>query len=94
MTKLVKKALDKLQHNPRTKPQYAPHDVNKPTLSPKPQLAHEETSLLLSFTDINKIQSIARDFLYYDQAMNSTILPAVNEIVITQSKPIEQTIVK
>ena len=67
MTKLIKKALDKLQHNPRTKPQYAPHNVNQPTFSPKPQLAHEETSLLLSSNDINKIQSIAGDFIYYDQ---------------------------
>ena len=91
MPKFVKKTLSKLQHSPPLKPQHSPHDWIKPTFTSKPQLSTTDTSPLLPTSKISKIQSIAGSFLYYGRAVDPTILPAVNEIGITQATPTTAT---
>jgi hypothetical protein len=45
------------------------------------------TATPLNVTDIKRIQSINGTFLYYGQAIDPTLLLALNEISITQSAP-------
>ena len=94
MSKFVKKTLEKLQHPTPSKPQHSPHPWNQPTYSTRPQQTNPDTSPLLPSKDITKIQSIAGSFLYYGRAVDPTILPAVNEIGISQAKPTTQTSAK
>ena len=50
-----------------------------------------DLSLTLSPEEMKHAQSITGLFLFYGRAMDSTILPALNEIASMQSKPTKQT---
>ena len=46
---------------------------------------------MLDKKETTHIQSIVGNFLYYGRALDSTILPALNEIGLQQSQPTQQT---
>ena len=50
-----------------------------------------DDSPTLSAKDTTHIQSTTGSFLFYGQAIDNTILPALNEIARKQSQPTEQT---
>ena len=91
----VKKVLNNHQHPPPTIPQYAPHKWNKPAYGRKTQYSPEpDTSPLLDATQKKKVQSIVGSLLYYAQAIDPSILPALNEISTEQAVPTENTMKK
>ena len=51
----------------------------------------QDNSPLLQKKGITRIQSITGSFLYYARAMDSTILPALNEISTRQTNPSFET---
>ena len=88
MKHYVIKALQKLQHTFPKRPQYAPHKWTVPIYGQNRQYAPDpDTSALLPQKDIKRVQRVVGSFLYYARAVDNTILPALNEISATQSKP-------
>ena len=88
----IEKALSKYGHKPPKKPQYAPHVWAAKFYGKSPQQATpEDTSKQLNNKDKTKVQSQVGTFLYYGRAIDQTILPALGEISIKQSKPTEKT---
>jgi hypothetical protein len=83
------KALQRLQHQKPKRPQYPPHAWNKPVYGKSQQLAPEPDTTELLNDDASKkyIQSAVGSYLYYGRAIEHTMLPALNEIGSTQSKP-------
>ena len=83
MPEYTSDALKKLQHDKKNKPKYSPHEHfpinygkhdatqytttpdNKPTLSPY---------------GTKYIQSVTETFLYYARALDTTMIPALNNI--------------
>jgi hypothetical protein len=89
----VQAALHKFQHKPPARPCRAPHKWNTPVYGRTTQFAKEPDSsgLLPHKSDITRIQSIVGTFLYYARAVDSPLLPALNEIGTQQSKPTKST---
>ena len=90
MSNYVKNALVKLQHQLKKFPQYSPHECHsvKWTSKGMQQFAHQEdTSDLLSPKETKYIQSVVGTFLYYARAIDSTMLPALNQIGSQQAQP-------
>ena len=54
-------------------------------------IIHEDPGKLLGDADKNYIQQILGSFLYYAQAIDITILLALNDIATQQAKPTEST---
>ena len=80
--------LDALVYKQPDKLQYAPHKWNQPAYGKKIQFAPEPgKSKQLDTKEKKLIQSTVGAFLYYSRAMDPTILPALNDISIQQSKP-------
>ena len=95
MPKFVEKALQKLQHSPPTKPQHQPHKNVAPIYGQQQQFtAPLDESPLLTDRETRHIQSIVGSFLYYARAVDPTILPTINELGLSQSKPTENTRIK
>ena len=94
MPEYVTKMLKRLQHAPKTFPQYSPHThVPKKyaTKNERQYSAAPDTSPLLSPLETKYIQSVTGSHLYYGRAIDSTILPALNEIASEQAQPTQQT---
>ena len=90
MNNYVKNALVKLQHQLKKFPQYSPHECHsvKWTSKGMQQFVHQEdTSDLLSPKETKYIQSVVGTFLYYARAIDSTMLPALNQIGSQQAQP-------
>ena len=95
MPTYIPNALGKLNHPDPTTPQFAPHRWNRPNYGATQQFAPlEDTTTTLPPSDKTRIQSITGTLLYYGRAVDSTILPAVNDIASTQARPTEQTVNK
>ena len=66
MPTYVKKALKKYNHPPPVRPQYSPHQWNKPICVTKTQMATQEPkTTLLDKDGKTRIQSIVGTFLFY-----------------------------
>ena len=89
----VRKSLDRLQHQPTTHPQYSPHKCAPIIYGAKTtqQSTAQDTSPLLCKKGTHHIQSTAGSFLYYARAIDSTTLPALNEISASQAQPTQKT---
>ena len=88
MTDYVRKALDRLQHPKRKRPQYAPHLWTFPAYVKRLQMAPDiDKSNLLDKRSTNIIQSIVGTVLYYSRSVFPTMLQAINEILRVQSRP-------
>jgi hypothetical protein len=87
MPHYVPKALAKFKHTRPTSAQHAPHQWARPVYGQKVQYATLDQSPLLNKQDTQRVQSVSGTFLYYARAVDPTILPALNEISNSQSKP-------
>lgn len=97
MPKYVDKLLHKYQHKKPAKPQLSPHEASPyiPMKKEERQYAPTaDTSETLSKQDTLIVQSIVGTLLYYGQAINNTILTALNSISAEQAKPTKQTMKK
>ena len=80
MPKYIPAMLKKLQHPSPKAPQYAPHQWVKPIYGSRLQMAPVDESAPLSPQGIRRVQSIVGSILYYARALDSTMLPALNDI--------------
>ena len=89
----VDNALKKLQYKQRIYPQHSPHQYfeKKWTTKGQQQSARTiDTSPLLSPKDTTYIQTVVGTFLYYAQALDNTMLPALNDIATQQAQPTQK----
>ena len=95
MPHFVQSTLQKLQHQPPSKPQHSPHRYTSIQYGSTPQLATpNDTSPLIPKSQHKYIQSIVGSFLYYGRDVDPTILTAINEIGYSQAAPTESTLKK
>ena len=90
----IEHVLDKLAYTAKVYPQFSPHQfINvKWTRKNERQYAQQEdTSELLNAEDTRYIQSAVGSLLYYARALDSTMLPALNQIGTQQSAPTVNT---
>ena len=94
MPQYVRESLTQLGYKVLRHLQYSPH-AHLPIRYGKKGVRQYATtpdlSPTLSPADTKHIQSIAGSFLFYGRAIDSTIIPALNEIASAQSKPTQQT---
>ena len=88
----IDKLLDRIKHPRPSKPQYAPHRWTTPAYGQRLQLAPaQDSSPSLDAAGTTYIQSVVGSLLYYSRAVDPTILPALNSIASSQSKPTQLT---
>ena len=93
MTNYVMKALAKFGHPTPHRAQYPPHRWTKLVYGQKIQYtAQDQLGQILDKKDQQRIQSIVGTFLYYGQAVEPTIFPALNKISTFQAKPTSDTV--
>ena len=91
----VNKVLQKFNHPLPHKPQYAPHKWSEPIDGKHIQSAIEtDSNPILSKKETKYTQAITGSLLYYGRAIESPILPALNEIAHRQASPTKNTIEK
>jgi hypothetical protein len=76
----VASTLEQLQHPPPSRPQHAPHLWTQPACGQKLQLAPIDDTPKLDKKGMYFVQSCVGSLLHYACAVNSTMLPAINEI--------------
>jgi hypothetical protein len=86
MPKYIPKALTKFQHNTPSRPQHQPYKHVPTQYGSRVQRVETNTSAPLSEEAIKRIQDIVGTLLYYDRAVNSTLLAALSAIATHQSK--------
>ena len=88
MPEYIPRALTHLNHPAPKKPQYAPHRWTAPSYEQRLQMDPDpDSSELLNQKGIKFIQTVVGIFLYYAQALNPTMLRALNEISRIQARP-------
>ena len=90
----VQESLRRLGYKVLRHPQCSPHahlPIRYGKKGERQYATSPDLSPPLSPADTKHIQSITGSFLFYGRAIDSTILPALNEIASMQSKPTEQT---
>ena len=94
ITGYVPNALNRLHHIPKVSPQYSPnyHTGFKYCTSWTRQYATspDETPNLYK-QDTTFVQYIDGSFFYYGRSLGGTIFPALNKIILQQSKPTQLT---
>ena len=94
MLNYIKKALEKYTYTPKT-PQFSPHKCARPNYGSKIQYAQPPDSTAPIDKDgKRRVQSIAGTFLYNTQAIDLTMIVALDEIAAVQSAPTQQTLIK
>jgi hypothetical protein len=91
MPDYVVSALDRLRHCAPLSAQFAPHKWSQPAYGQKLQLAPIDDTPSLDKTGTEYVQSCVGSFLYYARTVDSTMLPAINEIRGSQSSPTQKT---
>ena len=90
----INKVLLHHEHDPLP-PKTTPHQYNKPIYGQTTQYAPPiDESPPLSPTRKQRIQAVVGSLLYYARAIDSSLLPALNEISATQTNPTEATEIK
>ena len=90
----VKDTLRRFQHDTNKSPQHSPHEhtaIKYGTKGQRQYATSPDTSPLLDKKDTKFVQSVTGSFLYYARAIDSTMLPALNDIASQQAKPTEKT---
>ena len=89
-------ALIKFQHCPLTKPQHAPapHVIPKHSAQVQHAPINDETELKLSEDDKKFMQRVIGTLLYYDFAIDSTILAALSDLSAEHSIGTKKTLTK
>ena len=88
MPDYLQTAFDRLGYKTKVSPQYSPHKhvaIKYATTRARQYVKSSDTSPLLNPKETKYIQSVTGTFLYYGRALDSTILPALNEIASKQS---------
>ena len=92
MKNYVLKTLGKSNHTNRKK-QHTPHIWNVTIYDKNRKFStKEDSSPILGNSAIKYAQRVTGSFLLYTRAIDNTILPAINEIALQQTKPTETTI--
>ena len=87
MPTYIQEALHKFQHPEPSRPQDAPHAWNQPAYGASVQYAdNHDHSPLLPTKSINLMPQIIDSFLYYDIAVNPTMLVSIGTIASQQLK--------
>mmetsp|Transcript_27292 Transcript_27292/g.38608 ORF Transcript_27292/g.38608 Transcript_27292/m.38608 type:complete len:116 (-) Transcript_27292:351-698(-) len=82
----------RFQHPTPSRPQDSPHNHDIPKYGAKIQYAKEpDTTAALNTKDTKKVQEIFSTLLYYAQAIDSTMLPAIGTLSTQQSAPTNKT---
>ena len=85
----------KFQQKPLECPQDVPHTWNKPVYGKHILLATQQISApKLKSADINLVQSINSNFLYYARAVDPTMLPVLDKISTFQYTPTKDIVEK
>jgi hypothetical protein len=83
----VAKALEHFQHTPTRRPRHSPQIWSKPVYGTHPQLTSPvDDTALLPQSALTRIQEITGTLLFYDRAIDFTILVALGTITSNQSK--------
>ena len=95
MPEYIPKALTRLNHTAPKKPQYSPHRWTAPAYGKRLQMAPDpNSSELLDQNGIKFIQTVVGIFIYYERALDPTMLRALNEISCIQARPTKDTLAK
>ena len=87
MSGYIVAALHKYQLPTTTKPQHAPHKLERPQYSQAMQYNKPpDDTCLIEPNGIKHIQKFVGTLLYYARAINSTMLMAINTVSSAQSK--------
>eukprot|EP00957_Ditylum_brightwellii_P151299 11520824-Ditylum_brightwellii.AAC.1 len=82
----IEKALIRFNHMPPVKPEYSPHAWVKPSYNKGPQyVALPDSSPKLSVEGKVRIQQILGTLLFYERAVDPTILVAINDLSLQQN---------
>ncbi len=88
----IKKALVRFGHKPSGKSQHQLHKHTKPIYSATVQYTKvADTTKPLSKDEKKYIQQVIGTLLYYNQAMDATILVALSSLASAQSTPTKAT---
>ena len=88
----IEKRLKKFNHPFPRRQVDSPHTHTSPVYGQKIQYAPtDDITDLLDKKGITRVQEIVGSLLFYGRALDSTILPALNEISTKQAKPTEET---
>jgi hypothetical protein len=88
----IKAALHKYQHDAPVLPEHAPHTWNPTIYGAKTQFMTGETSNpVLSDKDENKLEQLTGTLLYYDRAVDPTLIMPINVLTSEQSKATDVT---
>ena len=88
MLSYVQDSLTRFRHAHHQKLQDQPYPNAKPTYGAKAQYATDtDSSPLLSPSQKKFVQEVTGTFLYYAQAIETTMLPALGTIATQQSAP-------
>ena len=88
MPEFVQKTLKKLVHRVPTKIQHSPHRYTPIVFGKQQQFTPmPDESPFLDAEGKRYVQSVVGSFLYYARAVDSTILPTINELGLTQANP-------
>ena len=93
MPDYIANALKKLQYLQDVFPQYSPHEHHPINWTKKGETQYareEDTSPFLSPKETLYVQSVVGTFLYYARAIDSTMLPALNQIGAQQAQPTQK----
>ena len=83
----ILKVLHKLQHPTPSRPQYSPHQWNRPIYGKTRQFAPlPDESSRLDKSGIKRVQTVVGCVLYYTRGIDNTMLTALNEIGTEQAK--------
>ena len=86
MPTYVQDALKAFLHPHPTRAQHAPHPWLKPVYGAKSeQVPPPDESALVSATELSFIQQVIGKFLYYERAIDCTMVTALNELATTQT---------
>ena len=95
MPEYIPKAMIRLNHPAPKKPQYAPQSWTAPAYGQQLQMAPDpEYSGLLDQQGTKFIQTVVGIVLYYAQALDPTMLRALNSISRVQDRPTKDTMAK
>jgi hypothetical protein len=92
MSGYIKAALHQYQHSAPTRPEHAPYTWNPPVYGAKTQYVEDENnSPALSAKDVNKLQQLTGTLLYYDRAVDTTLIITINVLASAQTRATSDT---
>ena len=97
MPDYIRNALKKLLYKQKVYPQYSLHEHNAVNWTNKGERQYAQQpddTPLLDEKSTKYVQSAVGCFLYYARALDSTMLPALNQIASQQAQPTQRVLTK